>query len=149
MSVKEQLYQQLRQLINKRVDTAQNAVQAAEESKSNQTKSSAGDKFETGRAMMQAVEDRSRAQLVKALALQNELAQLPFRVPSDTVDKGSLVYTNQSNYFISIGLGKIVLDGTIFYAISQESPIGQLLQGKKVGESVVFRDKEIKITRLD
>jgi len=148
MLIKEQLYKQLQLLIDKRVSNAQKAVQAAEESKSSQTKSSAGDKFETGRAMMQAEEDRSRGQLAQAQALQNELAQLPFRIPSDTVTKGSLVYTNQANYFISIGLGKIVLDVTIFYAISMESPIGQLLKEKKEGESVVFRDKKIKIKEL-
>lgn len=148
MSIKEQLYQQLQQLIDKRVNNAQKAVQAAEESKSMQTKSSAGDKFETGRAMMQAEEDRSRGQLAQAQALENELAQLPFRIPSTTVAKGGLVYTNQANYFISIGLGKIVLDGTIFYAISLESPIGQLLKEKQVGETVVFRDRKIKIKEL-
>lgn len=148
MSIKEQLYQQLHQLIEKRVNNAQRAVLSAEESKSNQTKSSAGDKFETGRAMMQAEEDRSRGQLAQALVLQNELAQLPFRIPSDTVTKGSLVYTSQGNYFMSIGLGKIPLDGTMYYAISMASPIGQLLHEKKAGESVSFRDKKIAIKEI-
>ncbi|MEM1123695.1 MAG: 3-oxoacyl-ACP synthase [Bacteroidota bacterium] len=149
MTIKLQLYQQLQERIDKRVKNAQKAVLAAQDSKSNQTKSSAGDKFETGRAMMQAEEDRCRSQLAQALTLQNELARLPFRVPSATVKRGSLVGSDQANYFISVGLGKLEIANTIYYAISLASPIGQLLQDKQVGETIDFRGKTITVQSID
>ncbi len=142
------IYQELQKLINKRVQNATKAMQAAELSKNNQTKSSAGDKFETGRAMMQAEEDRSRLQLLNARDSQRELAQVPYKLPFDAVALGSLTYTTQGNYFISIGLGKIICDGTTYFAISLASPIGQLLLGKKVGETINFRDKKITIQQI-
>ena len=146
--VKNQLYQTLQTLIDQRVDNAQNAMQSAESSKSSQTKSSAGDKFETSRAMMQAEEDRNKVQLGKALALQNDLAKVNRFTNSETAVLGSLVVTNQGAYFLSIGIGKVKLDKTTYFAISLESPIGQLLFGKKVGEKVSFRGKTIIIEQL-
>lgn len=148
MAIKITIYQELQKLIDKRVQNATKAMQAAELSKNNQTKSSAGDKFETGRAMMQAEEDRSKLQLLNALALQRELAQVPYQFPFDTVSLGSLVYTTQGNYFISIGLGKVVFEGITYFAISLAAPIGELLLGKKVGEAISFRDKKITIQQI-
>lgn len=148
MSIKEQLYEQIQQLIDQRVSNAQKAMYAAATSKSNQTKSSAGDKFETGRAMMQAEEDRSKVQLIKAMALKNELAKFNVHLDRETVDLGSLVITNQGNYFLSVGIGKLSVDNTTYYAISPASPIGQLLVGKKPGEKVIFREKAILIREI-
>ncbi len=148
MIIKENLYFQLQQLTEQRVANAQKAMQSAEDSKSSQTKSSAGDKFETGRAMMQAEEERNRVQLAKAIALQNNLLQVNRFNTSESVVLGSLVVTNQGAYFLSIGIGKIILEGTTYFAISVESPIGQLLFGKKVGESISFREKKIIIKQI-
>lgn len=148
MSTKEKLYFQLQTLIDQRVANAQKAMKSAAVSKSNQTKSSAGDKFETSRAMMQAEEERNRVQLGKALALQNDLAQVNRFTKSETAVLGSLVITNNGPYFLSIGIGKVKLGDKTFFAISLESPIGQLLFGKKVGEKVNFRGKTIIIEQL-
>lgn len=148
MSTKENLYQQLQQLTDQRVANAQKAMQSAESSKSSQTKSSAGDKFETSRAMMQAEEDRNSVQLANALALKNDLAQVNRFHTSETVVLGSLVATNKGTYFISIGIGKVKIDQTVYFAISLESPIGELLFGKQVGDKVSFRGKEIIIKEI-
>ena len=148
MSTKENLYLHLQQLTDQRVANARKAMESAEDSKSNQTKSSAGDKFETGRAMMQAEEDRNTVQLAKALALQNDLAKVNRFATSETAVLGSLVMTNKGPYFLSIGIGKVKLDSTTYFAISLESPIGQLLFGKKVGDKVSFRGNEIVIKQL-
>lgn len=148
MSTKEKLYQQLQQLTDQRVANAQKAMQSAESSKSSQTKSSAGDKFETSRAMMQAEEDRNSVQLANALALKNDLAQVNRFHTSETVVLGSLVATNKGTYFISIGIGKVKIDQTVYFAISLESPIGELLFGKKVGDKVSFRGKDIIIKEI-
>lgn len=148
MTTKEKLYFQLQKFIEQRVANAQKAMQSAESSKSNQTKSSAGDKFETGRAMMQAEEDRNTIQLANALALKNDLAQVNRFNTSETVVLGSLVTTNKGTYFLSIGIGKVIVDKTTYFAISLASPIGELLFGKKVGEKVSFRGNHIIIQSI-
>jgi len=45
--------------IEKRIHTAKSAMESAEESARNETKSSAGDKFETGRAMMHLEKEKN------------------------------------------------------------------------------------------
>ena len=149
MSIKKQLYQQLQQQVDQRVSNAQKAMKAAEDSKNNETKSSAGDKFETSRAMMQGEEERNKIQLVKAVDLQRQLAQIDITKTSKIVVLGSIVFSNQGNYFLSIGLGKIVLEDTTYFAISLASPIGQLLFGKSEKDVVNFRGKRIEIQRLE
>ena len=149
MSTKKQLYQQLQEQIDQRVSNAQKAMKAAEDSKNNETKSSAGDKFETSRAMMQGEEERNKIQLVKAVDLQRQLAQIDIAKTSKIVVLGSIVYSNQGNYFLSIGLGKIVLENTTYFAISLASPIVQLLFGKSEKDVVNFRGKRIEIQRME
>jgi transcription elongation GreA/GreB family factor len=61
---------------------------------------------------------------------------------------GSVVYTTQSNYFIAISAGEIVLDSKRFYAISQATPIAKLLISKTVGDEVLFRNTTIRITQI-
>ena len=148
MSTKKQLYQQLQQQIDQRVSNAQKAMKAAEDSKNNETKSSAGDKFETSRAMMQGEEERNKIQLGKALDLQRQLAQIDIHKTSKIVVLGSLVSTNQGTYFLSLGFGKIDLKGTTYFAISLASPIGQLLFGKSENEAINFRGKPILIEKI-
>lgn len=149
MLIKEQLYQQLQTQVNQRITNAQKAMKAAEDSKNNETKSSAGDKFETSRAMMQGEEERNKIQLAKAVDLQGQLAQIDITKTGATIAVGNLIYTNQGNYFLTVGLGKIELDGTTYFAISFASPIGQLLFGKTKGEVVNFRGKQIEIQKIE
>jgi transcription elongation GreA/GreB family factor len=65
-----------------------------------------------------------------------------------TVQPGSIVYTNNGNFFISIGAGKLNVDGTDFMAISFSSPIGQELFNKKENDAFEFRGKKFIIESL-
>ena len=56
---------------------------------------------------------------------------------------GSLIVTNKSSYFLAISAGKITIDSVDYYAVSTNSPIGQQLLGKKVGDKISFNQAEI------
>ncbi len=110
--------------------------------KNNLKKSSAGDKFETSRALMQTEYDKIDNQL---LILKNQLRAIKSISLSDNKKKvgvGSFIKTNKSFYFISIGLGKQIIDNNDIYVISLSSPIGKLLNNKKKGDKIVFNNKE-------
>ena len=110
--------------------------------KNNLKKSSAGDKFETSRALMQTEYDKIDNQL---LILKNQLRAIKSISLSDKKRKvgvGSFIKTNKSFYFISIGLGKQIIDNNDIYVISLSSPIGKLLNNKKKGDKIVFNNKE-------
>ena len=110
--------------------------------KNNLKKSSAGDKFEISRALMQTEYDKIHNQL---LILKNQLRAIKSISLSDKKKKvgvGSFIKTNKSFYFISIGLGKQIIDNNDIYVISLSSPIGKLLNNKKKGDKIVFNNKE-------
>lgn len=113
-----------------------------------ETKSSAGDKHETGRAMLQLERENAGKQLAEIEKLETIFNRISTDVSIDPVHLGSVVITNNANYFISIPVGEIDIDETHYYAIGVRAPIGQLLMGKKVGDVVRFRESEITIATI-
>lgn len=145
---KNKAYTTLLGLVEAKMLSAQQAIDSAIESRDNETKSSVGDKYETGRAMMQLEQQRNEVQLAKALKLKSDLKQITIDKSFEQVNPGALVICDDFIYFISIGLGKILVEDQKVYAISLDSPLGKKLQGKKVGEEVVIKEKKILIKQI-
>ena len=131
--------------VDERINSARQAINSARESANDDTKSSAGDKYETGREMMQQEIDRNRRQLEETQNLKLLLEQIdPLKI-TDTVQNGSLVSTNYGKFYISISRGQILLDGCNYFAISSLSPIGLKLMRQKPGAEFDFNGKIFKI----
>jgi transcription elongation GreA/GreB family factor len=146
--IKEQLIYKIMHLLNQRIEQAKKAIQTAKESRDNETKSSVGDKYETGRTLMQMEVEKNRVQLNITEKLKAELSKINIHKNFDKVEFGSLVKTNENNYFISAALGKIELADEIYFCISMASPIGKLLHNRRVGNTFVFQGKEVKISDI-
>lgn len=139
--IKNLLFEHCLEFINKRIQTADVALAQAREASNDDTKSSAGDKFETTREMMQQDISRNKSLLMDAqqnLQLLNSVKEVP---AGDRVRNGSLVYTDQGAFYISISAGQLTIGKEVFFAVSAASPIGQLLMGKKTGDSFTFNGK--------
>lgn len=124
--------------IAQRLDTVQTAITAANESGNDETKSSAGDKHETGRAMMQLEQEKNSRQLKEVMELQKLLNKIDPSQNAAVVEPGSLVITDKGIFYISISAGKLVVDGNIYFAISPASPIAVKLMGLKVNDMMEF-----------
>jgi hypothetical protein len=133
IQLKKQLYDLCLDYINQRILTAKNAVEEAQKSANEETKSSAGDKYETARSMMQQEAQWSRTQLAEAQKLKQDLDQVPIDKPMTTVQSGSLVFTNRGTFFISISAGRLSVEGENIFAISAASPLGVKLLGSEPG----------------
>ena len=147
-ALKQRVYTQLQALIQEKVAQAEKAVAAAIEARDGETKSSAGDKFETGRAMMQLEQQRHEVQLSKAFQLSDDLDRLDLEADYLIVKPGALVETDRDIYFIGIGVGKIKIDHQVIFCISIQSPIGKLLLHKKKNEVLKFQEKKITIIEI-
>lgn len=143
-SKKSEIHANLRSILEKTLDEARREYVLAKESRDTDTKSSAGDKFETGREMMQREMDKLSALVDNTLYSLSKLDRLADLPASVVISEGSLVETDQETYFISIGYGK--LDS--IYAISIESPLGLELKGKKVGDRIEMRGRIITIKSI-
>jgi transcription elongation GreA/GreB family factor len=147
-AIKKQLYQLCLSQVNDRIKRLQDAVAALQQSSNEDTKSSAGDKYETGREMMQLEKNKLAVQLSEIFKMKKVLDQLSIDKAYHKVDLGSLVITSEGNYFISVALGKLELDKKVFYAISPVSPIGVALMSKSRGEQIRFNYKSYLIKEV-
>ncbi|TGD78948.1 3-oxoacyl-ACP synthase [Hymenobacter wooponensis] len=146
--IKPQLHAACLAYAQERIDACQAAIQAAQESANSETKSSAGDKYETGRAMAQNERDRNTVQLHQAQQLQGELARINPELPCDTVRPGALVRTSLGHFYISISAGKLTVGGLDYFAVSPAAPVAAALAGKRAGEQVVFNGKPVQILAI-
>ena len=130
------------------MQTARQAIADAQGSANEETKSSAGDKYETGRAMAQLEIEKNSAQITAMQEQLKVLRGIDTSSAKNTVQSGSIVYTDQGNFFISVAAGPLSLEGETFYAISLGSPIAKVLAGRVAGETVIFQGKEYHIGRV-
>jgi len=119
--------------IEQRISNAQEAINVAKESANDDSKSSAGDKHETGRAMAQLEQEKSGQQLKEAEELKKTLEKMNVGNTSDSIQIGSIVLTNKGNFFIAVPVGKLIVDKESYYAISIGSPLGAKIKNLRNG----------------
>ena len=98
--------------------------------------------------MLQIDLEKSGNQLNEIQKIKDILKKVDTSKQYETVRLGSVVYTSKANYFIAISAGNISVDNTQFFAIAIDTPIGQLLTSKSVGDEIIFRDEKIKIENV-
>lgn len=146
--LKQQLYDQCLEIVEQRIKNAKDAMDSAQEAANDETKSSAGDKYETGREMMQQEMENNAVQLSEARKLKEIITRITPGKSYDTVQVGSLVLTNNGNFYITIGLGKITIDGKDYFAIAPSSPLGALLMDKKAKESIELNGRKFVLEKV-
>lgn len=117
-------------------------------SRNEDTKSSAADKYETSREMVQQEIDHIESQIFNQKLLLQELKEIRMSKISDSIQKGSIIETEKSLFFLGIGLGKTVTDDSEIFAISLASPLGQLFIGKKAGDEVALGNNSHKVVAV-
>lgn len=135
MEFKQKVYDRGKKMVNDKVLLLQKNLADLIESTRNETKSSAGDKYETGRAMLQIEQDNVRKQLKDALEQKAAFEQIDIARDSAKITLGSLVKTDKGYFFISMALGKINIEGAAVIALSPQSPLGSKLKNLKATES--------------
>lgn len=149
MSVKKKLYISCVDSLDQRFKTITKAIFSVETALHSELKSTAGDKHQTGRAMLQL----EREKLGQQLAQVQQQKEILDKINPETVAKkailGSIVATTNGNYFIAISAGRIDVEGEIFYAISASTPIAKVLLSKEKADKIQFRNSTFVITKIE
>lgn len=135
--------------IEDKIFTIKDAIALAKESRDSDGKSSVGDKYETGRAMMQIEIQNKEAQLGQTLTLKKVLVSIPPHAHSDVVCLGSYIKTDKGDYFLSVSLGLMKSEDYECVAISMASPLGRAFNGQRVGGEVSFNDNTYKVLAIE
>lgn len=131
-----------------RTDNALQAIESARDAAADDTKSSAGDKFETTREMMQQELNRYQQLLADAQRLEQVINNLSVHVDDGPVKLGSLVETSHGIFFMAISIGQLQINGNPYWIISPKSPLGQQFIGANVGQQIAFNGKIYLITGI-
>lgn len=134
--------------VDSRYSKIKQTISDIEESLLEESKSSSGDKHETGRAMLQIDRENAGKQLQEIEKVFQVLRKVDVETKSDYVRLGSLVSTNAFNYFISLSIGNITISGRDYLCVALNSPVGLLLSGKRKGEEFTFNGSVYKITSV-
>jgi len=149
MSFKEIVYTAYKKLLDDKINHLQLTLRELSHSAANETKSTAGDKHETALAMLQIEQENKRKQLRELQQQQVLFEKIDPAIVSPYILNGSLVQTEQGYFFISIALGKIVVDGRIIFALSPSSPLGQKFIQKKPTDIVELNGRTYSIITVE
>ncbi len=147
-NIKSLLHQQCLAYVQKRLEEAENAFRDAEASANDDTKSSAGDKYETGREMIQQEKNRITGQLSEANKLMVSLNHISTKGNPSVAGTGSLVITDNAKFYLAVSAGNIMVNGDSYFAVSPASPIGLKLKGLKAGDSFELNGKKYRIGQV-
>jgi len=118
-----------------------------QESSEVEEKSSAGDKFETHQEMLHQTRDILEKRLSSSRVMLAQLNAVPVK-ELEKVDEGALLQVPMGNIWVSIPMGKVVLDGIDYQLVSRDSPLISALWDLKKGQSADFRGKQIEVKDL-
>jgi len=143
MPSKEQVYDACIHEITKRLDFFYKMINDLKEGAMNDVKSSAGDKHETSRAMMQIEQEKAAKQLNEALEMKQMLEKIKTYTQSKSVGVGSFIKTNIGYFYIAVAIGKINIFNQDVFVISAKSPLGAKLIGLKSHDSIDINAKKV------
>ena len=136
------LKQYCEKVFAERIATTRQAMDEAQASANQEDKSSAGDKYETARAMGHLQKDMYARQLLAHMQELSALNRINVQTIYETPAIGALVKSTTASFFIGAGLGKQVVDGETIIFLSPASPLARQLMQKKTGDEFDFKGKE-------
>ncbi len=146
--LKLDIHKECMKIVDAKLDTLKTEFKLYQDSAANETKSTAGDKHDTGKAMMQMEQEKLGKQLNELLSSKSILSSINVKDEFRIVSSGSLVETDNGIFYISVSLGKILVDQKEIFAVSIQSPLAKLMQGKQKNSSISFNGKNYKITDI-
>lgn len=106
-----------------------------------ESKSTAGDKHDTSRAMIHLEQEKLQHQSKELNYQYQRLKEISEVKGLDIVSFGALVETETDLFLLGASLGKQIVDGRIVYCVGMEAPISQSILNKRVGDSLFFNGK--------
>lgn len=144
---KKSLFKYLSTTIQEKISRLQADIADLQKGIAEDSKSSAGDKFETSREMAQQELGKLSTQL-------NEQQRLKSLIDTQSVDKasqvqlGAVVETNKGLFLVGIPIGNSSFEGKELIGIGLGAPLGRLLLHKKKSDQVSFNNQQFIIEEI-
>jgi hypothetical protein len=131
---------------NKLIDSTNNLKAAMDDLQQQSNEYGAPkDRYDSFRTQLLRRRDMLAQQLQKEFTELSILDRIDLKKTVSSVQFGAIVITDGQDFFVSVGLGKVELEGESYYAISAQVPVYQSLSGKTKGDFAEFRGRKIAI----
>lgn len=144
---KENFLTELEKSLSNKNQVLQSEIEQLRLDISSDSKSTAGDKHETSRAMAQLEMEKLGNQLLDYQKQIQWLRQLE-NVSSEIVRIGSLVQLSNGWYFVGLGIGKFQFENQSVFCLSVQSPLGAQLLQKKVGDEITLPTMKLQLEKI-
>lgn len=141
--IKKKLISECRYILHKTLENVESAMMEAQRQANEY--GAPKDRYDPFRPQMMRKRDMYAQQTHKTLQDISLLEKISPDTKLNEVSLGALVRTSTQNLFVAIGLGKIEINETTYYAISPAVPIFKIIQGLKKGDKYVFQGKTCEI----
>lgn len=113
-----------------------------------ESKSTAGDKHDTSRAMIHLEQEKLQHQFQELQLQLQRLREMNELNPLTQANFGALVETTSDLFLLGASLGKQVVDGRAIYCIGMEAPIAQAMLNKAIADQLLFNGKLTEILAI-
>jgi len=145
---KQKLIKTCSNYLKDKINSLHAIINEVSEASNSESKSSAGDKHETSKAMMQLEIEKLGTQLNEAELQLLEFEKINFNKNFQCIEQGSLVETNKGSFLIASSIGKITVDDKMVFVISNKSPLAVVFADKHQKDSLSFNGVEYVIERI-
>lgn len=145
---KQKVHQACQAYVDNHLADTSKQLQELKSAAEGETKSTAGDKHETGRAMVHLEQEKLTAQLNNWQAQSDQLERIDTNTPHERIGLGCLVETDKGVFYLAIGIGMIKVEEQSVAVISNGSPIGKEMISLAPGESFEFNKVSRKVLGL-
>ena len=149
MTLKQNILQRYKELLQDRIDVFQDMISGLTIDAQNDAKGSAGDKHETALSMMHIEQEKLTYKLKEILEQNAILDKIDTSQTHKKVALGSLVQANGMLLFISTALPKLSIDDKSIFALSPQSPLGSKLMGNVAGFEFDMNGKNYRIESIN
>ena len=136
-------------LLETKISEQKQQIRLIQESANNETKSSAGDKYETARAMAQIEMDKYQRQIWEHEKTKQLLINISQFSNFDKVRNGALVTCSNVFILIAGSMGEIFFENNKYLVVSAESPLAKKMLDLKVGDHFDFLNNQVQILALN
>lgn len=146
---KQKLLTSCKEVIDKKISALNEALSEVTDAGNNETKSTAGDKHETSRAMMQIEQEKIGKQIQEWEIQKNSLTKIDLEKTLNNISLGSFIETNRGLFFIAANIGKIKVEEKEVMVISLQSPLGLAFLKHKTGNSFELNNIVYQISHFE
>jgi len=123
-------------IVSQKIERIKAVLDDLNDGNAQNSKSTAGDKHDTERAMVHLEIEKLSKSLSVEYSIRNDLEQIKPDNVNSVISNGSLVETSRGKFLIGAACGNVHVSSISVFCISEYSPLAKELSGKSSGEKV-------------